>query len=169
MGVGGGVGPGCRRALRVNGRLLGLPRSYKSFLPKGLRAQIERRGFLTRKRIRLRFKRFVERFGQFAASARDLKLKYLISMEALDKAFYTESFRVREPSGGARLVLLVAADTGVQWCRPAAKDSPQVGTPRCSSVVRCFATASLDFSHLVRARFESSAVKQFIPLFFFPL
>uniref|UniRef100_A0A3Q2XMV3 non-specific protein-tyrosine kinase n=1 Tax=Hippocampus comes TaxID=109280 RepID=A0A3Q2XMV3_HIPCM len=92
--------------------------SYKSFLPKGLRAQIERRGFLTRKRIRLRFKRFVERFGRFGASARDLKLKYLISMEALEKAFYTESFRVREPSGGARLVLLVAADTGVQWCRP---------------------------------------------------
>uniref|UniRef100_A0A3Q3D8V8 non-specific protein-tyrosine kinase n=1 Tax=Hippocampus comes TaxID=109280 RepID=A0A3Q3D8V8_HIPCM len=79
---------------------------YRSFLPKGLRAQIERRGFLTRKRIRLRFKRFVERFGRFGASARDLKLKYLISMEALEKAFYTESFRVREPSGGARLVLL---------------------------------------------------------------
>ncbi|XP_051923027.1 tyrosine-protein kinase JAK2 isoform X2 [Hippocampus zosterae] len=101
--------------------------SYKSFLPKGLRAQIERRGFLTRKRIRRRFRRFVERLGRLGAgaSARDLKLKYLISMEALDQAFYTESFRAREPSGGARLLLLVAADTGVQWCRPGAKDSPQ--------------------------------------------
>ncbi|XP_037115766.1 tyrosine-protein kinase JAK2 isoform X2 [Syngnathus acus] len=98
--------------------------SYKSFLPKDMRAQIEDFSFLTRKRIRFRFKRFVQQFSQFHTTARDLKLKYLISMESLEKAFYTETFQVREASGG-QLVLLVAADTGIQWCREKLKDPDQ--------------------------------------------
>uniref|UniRef100_A0A667XE84 Tyrosine-protein kinase n=1 Tax=Myripristis murdjan TaxID=586833 RepID=A0A667XE84_9TELE len=74
--------------------------SYKSFLPKDMRAQIQDCNFLTRKRIRFRFKRFIQQFSQCRATARDLKLKYLISMESLEKAFYTETFQVREPAGG---------------------------------------------------------------------
>ncbi|XP_077455995.1 tyrosine-protein kinase JAK2-like isoform X1 [Stigmatopora argus] len=98
--------------------------SYKSFLPKDMRAHIQDCSFLTRKRIRFRFKRFVKQFSQYRTTARDLKLKYLITMESLEQAFYTETFRVREAAGGP-LVLLVAADTGIQWCRDNLKLSQQ--------------------------------------------
>eukprot|EP00064_Thunnus_orientalis_P015834 superscaffoldBa00003015_g15894 len=98
--------------------------SYKSFLPKDMRAQIQDCNFLTRKRIRFRFKRFIQQFSQCRTTARDLKLKYLISMESLEKAFYTETFQVKEPSSG-QLIILVAADTGIQWCREKLKDSDQ--------------------------------------------
>lgn len=91
-----------------------------------MRAQIQDCNFLTRKRIRFRFKRFIQQFSQCRTTARDLKLKYLISMESLEKAFYTETFQVREPSSG-QLIILVAADTGIQWCREKLKDSDQVG------------------------------------------
>lgn len=106
-----------------------LTSSYKSFLPKDMRAQIQDCNFLTRKRIRFRFKRFIQQFSQCRTTARDLKLKYLISMESLEKAFYTETFQVKEPSSG-QLIILVAADTGIQWCREKLKDSDQVGTIR---------------------------------------
>uniref|UniRef100_A0A8C2WIF8 Tyrosine-protein kinase n=1 Tax=Cyclopterus lumpus TaxID=8103 RepID=A0A8C2WIF8_CYCLU len=99
--------------------------SYKSFLPKDMSAQIQDCNFLTRKRIRFRFKRFIQQFSQCRTTARDLKLKYLISMESLEKSFYTETFKVREPSSG-QLIILVAADSGIQWCREKLKDSDQV-------------------------------------------
>lgn len=99
--------------------------SYKSFLPKEMRTQIQNCNFLTRKRIRFRFKRFIQQFSQCRTTARDLKLKYLISMESLEKNFYTETFHVREPSGG-QLIILVAADTGIQCCREIMKGSDQV-------------------------------------------
>uniref|UniRef100_A0A672ISH7 Tyrosine-protein kinase JAK2 n=1 Tax=Salarias fasciatus TaxID=181472 RepID=A0A672ISH7_SALFA len=98
--------------------------SYKSFLPKDMRAQIQDCNFLTRKRIRFRFKRFIQQFSQCRTTLRDLKLKYLISMESLEKAFYTETFPVKEPSSG-QVILHVAADTGIQWCREKMKDSDQ--------------------------------------------
>lgn len=100
--------------------------SYKSFLPKDMRAQIQDCNFLTRKRIRFRFKRFIQQFSQCRTTARDLKLKYLISMESLEKAFYTETFQVREPSS-EQLIILVAAESGIQWCREKLKDSDEVG------------------------------------------
>uniref|UniRef100_A0A7N8X0D5 Tyrosine-protein kinase n=1 Tax=Mastacembelus armatus TaxID=205130 RepID=A0A7N8X0D5_9TELE len=98
--------------------------SYKSFLPKDMRAQIQDCNFLTRKRIRFRFKRFIQQFSQCRTTVRDLKLKYLISIESLEKAFYTETFQVKEPSSG-QLTILVAADNGIQWCREKLKDSEQ--------------------------------------------
>ncbi|XP_072288666.1 tyrosine-protein kinase JAK2 isoform X2 [Eucyclogobius newberryi] len=94
--------------------------SYKTFLPKEMRAQIQHCSIVTRKRIRFRFKRFIQQFSQCRTTVRDLKLKYLISMESLEKAFYTETFQVREASSGM-LHILVAANTGIQWARE--KDS----------------------------------------------
>ncbi|KAG7278261.1 hypothetical protein CRUP_036338 [Coryphaenoides rupestris] len=82
-----------------------------SFLPRGMQAQIQDCNFLTRKRIRFRFKRFIQQFSQCRAPARDLKLKYLISLESLEAAFYTETFHLQEPSG-AGLTLLVTANGG---------------------------------------------------------
>ncbi|MEQ2310604.1 Tyrosine-protein kinase jak2, partial [Ameca splendens] len=98
--------------------------SYKSFLPKDMRNQIQDCSFLTRKRIRFRFKRFIQQFSQCRTTVRDLKLKYLISIESLEKAFYTETFEVKEPASG-QLIILVAADTGIQWCREKLKDSDE--------------------------------------------
>lgn len=111
-----------------------LTSSYKSFLPKDMRAQIQDCNFLTRKRIRFRFKRFIQQFSQCRTTARDLKLKYLISMESLEKAFYTETFQVREPSSG-QLIILVAADSGIQWCREKLKDSDEVSIMSVSFVL----------------------------------
>lgn len=98
--------------------------SYKSFLPKDMRNQIQDCSFLTRKRIRFRFKRFIQQFSQCRTTVRDLKLKYLISIESLEKAFYMETFQVKEPAGG-QLIIVVAADTGIQWCREKLKDSDE--------------------------------------------
>lgn len=100
--------------------------SYKSFLPKEMRAQIQDCNFLTRKRIRYRFKRFIQQFSQCRTTVHDLKLKYLISMESLEKSFYTETFQVRDQSSG-QLIILVGADSGIQWCREKLKDSNEVG------------------------------------------
>lgn len=99
-----------------------------------MRAQIQDCNFLTRKRIRFRFKRFIQQFSRCRTTARDLKLKYLISMESLEKAFYTETFLVREPSSG-QLIILVAADSGIQWCREKLKDSDEVGIMSVSFVL----------------------------------
>lgn len=92
-----------------------------------MKAKIQDFNFVTRKRIRFRFKRFIQQFSQCRATARDLKLKYLISMESLERAFYTETFKVREPASGG-LTILVAADSGIQWCRDRHKDSEPVRT-----------------------------------------
>uniref|UniRef100_H3DDQ1 Tyrosine-protein kinase n=1 Tax=Tetraodon nigroviridis TaxID=99883 RepID=H3DDQ1_TETNG len=97
--------------------------SYKSFLPKEIRAQIQDCNFLTRKRIRFRFKRFIQQFSQCRTTVRDLKLKYLISMESLEKAFYTETFQVRELSRGQ--LIMTGCSNGIQWCQEKLKDSDE--------------------------------------------
>uniref|UniRef100_A0A670K7C6 Tyrosine-protein kinase n=1 Tax=Podarcis muralis TaxID=64176 RepID=A0A670K7C6_PODMU len=71
--------------------------SYKMFLPKCIREKIQDYHILTRKRIRYRFRRFIQQFGQCRATARNLKLKYLINLETLQSAFYSEVFEVKEP------------------------------------------------------------------------
>uniref|UniRef100_A0A8C0G910 Tyrosine-protein kinase n=1 Tax=Chelonoidis abingdonii TaxID=106734 RepID=A0A8C0G910_CHEAB len=74
--------------------------SYKMFLPKCVRAKIQDYHILTRKRIRYRFRKFIQQFGQCKATARNLKLKYLINLESLQPAFYSEIFEVKEPCRG---------------------------------------------------------------------
>ncbi|MEE6459204.1 hypothetical protein FKM82_000566 [Ascaphus truei] len=71
--------------------------SYKKLLPKCIRAKIQDYHILTRKRIRYRFRKFIQQFSQCKATARDLKLKYLINLETLQSAFYSEHFEVKEP------------------------------------------------------------------------
>lgn len=120
-----------------------------------MRAQIQDCNFLTRKRIRFRFKRFIQQFSQCRTTARDLKLKYLISMESLEKGFYTETFQVRDPSSG-QLVILVAADTGIQWCREKLKDSDQVG-----AVIRVFQN-NLNWMNRMYCDLEVEAVSVYV-------
>uniref|UniRef100_A0A672M3U7 Tyrosine-protein kinase n=1 Tax=Sinocyclocheilus grahami TaxID=75366 RepID=A0A672M3U7_SINGR len=96
--------------------------SYKFFLPKDMREQIQDYHFVTRKRIRYRFRKVVQQLSQCRASARDLKLKYLISLESLDSGFYTERFQVKEHSGD-QVTIVVSADNGIQWCRERHKET----------------------------------------------
>ncbi|KAL0965852.1 hypothetical protein UPYG_G00286590 [Umbra pygmaea] len=90
--------------------------SYKSFLPKDMRARIQDYHFVTRKRIRHRFKKFIQQFSQCKATARDLKLKYLVNLEVLQPAFYTECFQVTEPSA-REVTILVTGNSGIQWSK----------------------------------------------------
>ncbi|KAL0150273.1 hypothetical protein M9458_054381, partial [Cirrhinus mrigala] len=90
--------------------------SYKSFLPKNMRAHIQNQHFVTRKRIRFRFRKFIQQFGTCKATARDLKLKYVVSLETLQSAFYTEQFHVNEPSAG-NVTIVVSGNGGIRWSR----------------------------------------------------
>uniref|UniRef100_A0A673MDN3 Tyrosine-protein kinase n=1 Tax=Sinocyclocheilus rhinocerous TaxID=307959 RepID=A0A673MDN3_9TELE len=96
--------------------------SYKFFLPKDMREQIQDYHFVTRKRIRYRFRKVVQQLSQCRASARDLKLKYLISLESLDSDFYTECFQVKKHSA-EQVTIIVSADHGIQWCRERHKET----------------------------------------------
>ncbi|TSM85947.1 Tyrosine-protein kinase JAK2 [Bagarius yarrelli] len=96
--------------------------SYKSLLPKDMRLKIQDYHIVTRKRIRYRFRKVVQQFSQCRATPRDLKLKYLINLEALNPGFYTERFQVKEASAG-QVTIIVSADQGIQWCREKQKDT----------------------------------------------
>uniref|UniRef100_A0A8C9R5I8 non-specific protein-tyrosine kinase n=1 Tax=Scleropages formosus TaxID=113540 RepID=A0A8C9R5I8_SCLFO len=90
--------------------------SYKSFLPQNVRACIQDYHFVTRKRIRYRFRKFVEQLNLCKVTARDLKLKYLINLESLQSAFYLERFQVKEPTIG-QVTVIVTGNGGLQWTR----------------------------------------------------
>ncbi|XP_063311167.1 tyrosine-protein kinase JAK2 [Pelobates fuscus] len=96
--------------------------SYKKFLPKCIRAKIQDYHILTRKRIKYRFRKFIQQFSQCKATARDLKLKYLINLESLQSNFYTEHFEVKEPGRdhlGDEIfaTIVVSANNGIQLSR----------------------------------------------------
>ncbi|XP_040976884.1 tyrosine-protein kinase JAK2 isoform X4 [Aquila chrysaetos chrysaetos] len=101
--------------------------SYKMFLPKCVRAKIQDYHILTRKRIRYRFRKFIQQFGQCKATARNLKLKYLINLETLQSAFYSEVFEVKEPGGdpsgeGSFATIVITGNGGIQCSRGKLKD-----------------------------------------------
>uniref|UniRef100_A0A8B9P838 Tyrosine-protein kinase n=1 Tax=Apteryx owenii TaxID=8824 RepID=A0A8B9P838_APTOW len=101
--------------------------SYKTFLPKCVRAKIQDYHILTRKRIRYRFRKFIQQFGQCKATARNLKLKYLINLETLQSAFYSEVFEVKEPGGDPSgeesfATIVITGNGGIQCSRGKLKD-----------------------------------------------
>uniref|UniRef100_A0A8B9GFL7 Tyrosine-protein kinase n=1 Tax=Amazona collaria TaxID=241587 RepID=A0A8B9GFL7_9PSIT len=100
---------------------------YKMFLPKCVRAKIQDYHILTRKRIRYRFRKFIQQFGQCKATARNLKLKYLINLETLQTAFYSEVFEVKEPGGDPSgeesfATIVITGNGGIQCSRGKLKD-----------------------------------------------
>ncbi|KAG8455184.1 hypothetical protein GDO86_001397 [Hymenochirus boettgeri] len=105
--------------------------SYKKFLPKCIRAKIQDYHILTRKRIRYRFRKFIEKFGQCKATARDLKLKYLINLENLQSDFYSEYFNVKEPgrnNSGEEIcaTIVVTGNGGIQLSQGRPKERNSV-------------------------------------------
>ncbi|XP_028272989.1 tyrosine-protein kinase JAK2a [Parambassis ranga] len=88
--------------------------SYKSFLPRCMRNRIQEYNILTRKRIRYRFKKFIQQFGECKATACNLKLKYLMSLEMLLPSLYSERFQVSDHSL-REVTIVVMGNKGIQW------------------------------------------------------
>uniref|UniRef100_A0A670ZW69 Tyrosine-protein kinase n=1 Tax=Pseudonaja textilis TaxID=8673 RepID=A0A670ZW69_PSETE len=96
--------------------------SYKMFLPKCIREKIQDYHILTRKRIRYRFRKFIQQFSQCKATARNLKLKYLINLETLQSAFYSEEFKVKDPgreptNAESFATIIISGNGGIQCSR----------------------------------------------------
>lgn len=89
--------------------------SYKSCIPAPLRCQIQQHSFLTRKRIRHRFSKSLQKLGSCQPDGRCLKLKYLLDLERLQRRWAEESFRVRAPSSSTDITIHVAGESGVSW------------------------------------------------------
>ncbi|KAI4817145.1 hypothetical protein KUCAC02_009424 [Chaenocephalus aceratus] len=87
--------------------------SYKSFLPKCMQGRIQEYNILTRKRIRYRFKKFIQQFTDCKATVCNLKLKYLMNLEGLLPCLYSERFQVTDLSA-REVTIVVMADTGIQ-------------------------------------------------------
>uniref|UniRef100_A0A8C5FL22 non-specific protein-tyrosine kinase n=1 Tax=Gadus morhua TaxID=8049 RepID=A0A8C5FL22_GADMO len=85
--------------------------SYKAYLPRNVRAHIQRYNILTRKRIRRRFSKFIHRFQDCKAAVRDLQLKYLMCLETLLPSLHVERFRANE------VTIVVTGNKGIQWFR----------------------------------------------------
>uniref|UniRef100_A0A672JDA0 Tyrosine-protein kinase n=1 Tax=Salarias fasciatus TaxID=181472 RepID=A0A672JDA0_SALFA len=88
--------------------------SYKSFLPKCMRSRIQEYNILTRKRIRYRFRRFIQQFNDCKATVRNLKLKYLMNLEMLLPALYSERFHVTDLSA-QEVTIVVMGNKGILW------------------------------------------------------
>ncbi|KAJ0057158.1 hypothetical protein NL108_002092, partial [Boleophthalmus pectinirostris] len=90
--------------------------SYKSFLPSCMRNRIQEYNILTRKRIRYRFRKFIQQFSECKATLCNLKLKYLMSLEMLLPSLYTERFTVSDVSAH-QVTIVVMGNKGIQWSR----------------------------------------------------
>ncbi|KAM4635380.1 tyrosine-protein kinase JAK2a [Polymixia lowei] len=91
-------------------------KSYKSFLPRSMRTLIQEYNIVTRKRIRRRFKKFIQQFSECKATVRDLKLKYLMSLESLLPSIYSERFQVTDLSA-REVTIVVTGNGGIQWSK----------------------------------------------------
>lgn len=92
---------------------------YKSCLPQAHRQEIQGLSRLARYQIRKTVKRFLKRLGNCQASERNLKLKYLMELSAIEPSLGTETFQGQD--GGCRQsqqsytrLIRVSGETGVQ-------------------------------------------------------
>ncbi|XP_065515024.1 tyrosine-protein kinase JAK3 isoform X4 [Lathamus discolor] len=89
--------------------------SYKSCIPAPLRCQIQQHSFLTRKRIRHRFSKSLQKLGGCQPDGCCLKLKYLLDLERLQRRWAEESFLVRATGSAMDITVHVAGENGVSW------------------------------------------------------
>ncbi|XP_061656413.1 tyrosine-protein kinase JAK2a isoform X1 [Syngnathoides biaculeatus] len=90
--------------------------SYKSLLPSCMRNRIQEYNILTRKRIRFRFKRFIQQFSECKVTVCKLRLKYLMSLEVLLPSLYSERFHVKDLSAHD-VTIVVMGNKGIQWSK----------------------------------------------------
>ncbi|KFO96305.1 Tyrosine-protein kinase JAK1, partial [Calypte anna] len=128
----------CHDAIKKNVKLPELPKdiSYKHYIPETLNKIIRQRNFLTRIRINNVFRHFLKEFNNKTicnntVSSRDLKVKYLSTMETLTKNCGAEIFEtsfllisseneISRCNGGDSEVppvyeVLVTGNNGIQW------------------------------------------------------
>ncbi|XP_007896987.1 tyrosine-protein kinase JAK2 [Callorhinchus milii] len=94
--------------------------SYKSCIPIPFRCQIQQHNFVTRKRIRRKFYKFLRKISLCETDQRFLKLKYLMDMRNMEGVSGKETFRVRDPMGRSEgrnsyKFISVSGDAGIQW------------------------------------------------------
>ncbi|XP_078412206.1 tyrosine-protein kinase JAK2-like [Cetorhinus maximus] len=94
--------------------------SYKSCIPATLRRQIQQHNFLTRKRIRRKFYKFLRKISHCEADLKYLKLKYLMDMESLETVPSKETFHVKDPTWepqgqDVHKFICVSGEHGIQW------------------------------------------------------
>ncbi|RMC08779.1 hypothetical protein DUI87_15030 [Hirundo rustica rustica] len=122
-------------AVRRNVKLPELPKdlSYKHYIPESLNRTIRQRNFLTRIRINNVFKHFLKEFNNKticnnSVSPRDLKVKYLSTMEVLTKYYGAEIFETSfllisaeneiskfNCGDNERYEVMVTGNHGIQW------------------------------------------------------
>uniref|UniRef100_A0A672USC0 Tyrosine-protein kinase JAK1 n=1 Tax=Strigops habroptila TaxID=2489341 RepID=A0A672USC0_STRHB len=125
-------------AIKKNVKLPELPKdmSYKHYIPETLNKTIRQRNFLTRIRINNVFKHFLKEFNNkticdSSVTSRDLKVKYLSTMETLTKHYGAEIFEtsfllisseneINRSNCGDNEVLplyevIVTGNNGIQW------------------------------------------------------
>lgn len=81
-----------------------------------MRSHIQEYNILTRKRIRYRFRKFIQQFSECKATVCNLKLKYLMSLEILLPSLYTERFHVTDLSA-REVTIIVMGNKGIQWSK----------------------------------------------------
>lgn len=89
-----------------------------------MRSRIQEYNILTRRRIRYRFKKFIQQFSDCKATVCNLKLKYLISLEALLPSLYSERFQVTDLSGH-EVTIVVMGNKGIQWSEGKEKEGEE--------------------------------------------
>ncbi|KAM7393019.1 hypothetical protein PAMA_007913 [Pampus argenteus] len=90
--------------------------SYKSFLPRSMQSRIQEYNILTRKRIRFRFKKFIQQVNECKATVFNLKLKYMMNLEMLLPSLYSERFQVTDLSS-REVTIVVMGNKGIQWSK----------------------------------------------------
>uniref|UniRef100_A0A8C5XAJ8 Tyrosine-protein kinase n=1 Tax=Malurus cyaneus samueli TaxID=2593467 RepID=A0A8C5XAJ8_9PASS len=122
-------------AIKKNVKLPELPKeiSYKHYIPETLNKTIRQRNFLTRIRINNVFKHFLKEFNNKticnnSVSPRDLKVKYLSTMEILTKHYGAEIFETSflvisseneinkfNCGDNEKYEVMVTGNNGIQW------------------------------------------------------
>lgn len=89
-----------------------------------MRRRIQEYNVLTRKRIRYRFKKFIQQFSECKATVCNLKLKYLMSLENLLPPLYSERFQVTDLSAHD-VTVVVTGNTGIQCSKGKAEEGAE--------------------------------------------
>nr|XP_019938074.1 PREDICTED: tyrosine-protein kinase JAK2-like [Paralichthys olivaceus] len=98
--------------------------SYKSFLPSCMRSRIQEYNILTRKRIRYRFKKFIQQFTECKVTVCNLRLKYLMNLEMLLPSLFSEHFQVTDLSA-CELTIVVTGNKGIQCLKGKEEDGAE--------------------------------------------
>ncbi len=89
-----------------------------------MRNRIQEYNILTRKRIRYRFKKFIQQFSECKATVCNLRLKYLMSLEMLIPSLYSERFQVTDLSA-REVTIVVMGNKGIQWSKVKEEEVPE--------------------------------------------